>query len=138
MYRDAKDKQYLNKIYASVLIRKTPYFHRPLTINGKQANVKIIKLTKKDSYLEYIGGHSNLEYDVCFLIQHAKNFDTFLFNTNVDIVATNINHQAVYLKEKVAPNNILHLPKETRNIWVFKVGTIDIFKFKLNDVVYTH
>jgi hypothetical protein len=38
----------------------------------------------------------------------------------------------------VSPDNILQLPKTTHNIWIFKVGTIDTYNIKLNNLIYTH
>jgi hypothetical protein len=116
MYRTEKEKRYLSKIYANVLARKTSFFRRPLAINHKPTDIKVIKLTKKDNYLEKIGGFSSHEKNVCFFIRHVNKFDTFLFNCKIDIVLTNINHQVIEVMSNVAPDNILHLPKKTHNI----------------------
>jgi hypothetical protein len=116
MYRNKKEHQYLNKIYANVLSRKSPYFKRTLSINHKFTDVQIIKLTKNDNFLEKIGGFSMLEKNTCFFIRHIKQFDTFLFNTRVDVVATDFNHRVVETLSNISPDNILRLPKKTHNV----------------------
>jgi hypothetical protein len=78
--------------------------------------VRVVKLTKQDNFLEKIGGYSNFERDLCFLIQHVKQFDTFLFNTAIDVVVTDISHHAIKILPNVSPDNILQLPKTTHNI----------------------
>ncbi|MDR1991318.1 MAG: hypothetical protein LBP70_01135 [Mycoplasmataceae bacterium] len=138
MYWDERDLRYFKKIYANVLARKTPYFRRPLTINHQSTNIKIIKVNKNYSYLEKFGGLSTLHNHLCYLIQHAKKIDTFLFNCHVDIIATDIAHHVVDIFTDVAPNNILHFSKNAHNIWIFTVGAINFFQIKIQDLVYTH
>jgi hypothetical protein len=124
-------------MFKNVLSRQTPYFRRHLAINKKKTNIKVIKLKKTDSPLEKFGGLSSIDGEVCFVMEHAKNFDTVFFNVRVDIVCTNIYHKVLKTFSDVSPDNILDTPKMTTNIWIFKVGTIDFFKIKCNDVVNT-
>jgi hypothetical protein len=73
-------------------------------------------LTKHDNYLEKIGGFSEIDNNLCFLIQHLNKFDTFLFNTSTDILATDIQHRVIKIIPNVSPDNILHLTKKTHNV----------------------
>jgi hypothetical protein len=121
-----------------VMARKSIYFRRPLTINHQQTNVRIIKLSKSDNYLEKIGGFSAMENDLCFFIQNIQQFDTFLFNMSIDVVATDIFHTVVKIMPRVNPDNILHLPKHTHNIFILKAEMANVLGIKLNDFLYTH
>jgi hypothetical protein len=115
VYWNKKDKQYLAKINANFLARKTPYFRRTLAINHKVTNIQIIKLTKQDNLLEKIGGFSSIDNNLCFMVQHIKHFDTFLFNMSIDIVVTDIHHRVVKILPNVLPDSIPHFPKEAHN-----------------------
>lgn len=123
---------------ANSLARKSPFFRRNLTVNKSITTIKIIKLKNTDSYVERIAGYSSLDENICFLIEHVKKFDTFFFNTKIDLVATDMYHKAIMVIHDLVPDTIPSLPKETRNIWVLSVGTILTHNIKLKDCVSTH
>jgi hypothetical protein len=72
------------------MARKTPYYHRNLLVNDKITHFKIIKIKKGDSILQTVGGYTILPDKVCYLVEHAHNFNTVFFHSKIDVVLLNI------------------------------------------------
>jgi hypothetical protein len=116
MYRNEKDQKAVDKIIKNVLSRQTTYFRRNLAINKIGTNIKVVKVKKTESYLEKFGGLSSIDGDICFVIEHAETFDTFLFNTRVDVVGTDMHQRVIKTFINVSPDNLLEFSKTTCNI----------------------
>ncbi|MDR0739380.1 MAG: hypothetical protein LBF00_00625 [Mycoplasmataceae bacterium] len=138
MYRNTKERKYIDKLIANSLARKTKLFRRNLAINGIPTKIRVVKLKPSDSFLSEIGGYANLDINCCYLIKHARTFDTLLFNSSVDVIATDCRHNVIQTFINLSPDSIPSFLKITRNIIIFAPNVIKNHNIKLTDHVYTH
>lgn len=137
LYQNEKRQKFIKKIYENVVCRKSVYFRRNLSINGKQTNVKIIKI-KKDFNRIICGLNSNSD-DICLLIEHQNKIELDNLNNTLDMIGTNYKG-TVLIEKKLIPNQKNLIDWEeigVKNIWILKEGWTKRLEIKINSNVST-
>ena len=70
LYQSEKRQKAIKKIFENAISRKSIFFRRNLSINGKRTNTKIIKVKKDIDQI--ISGLNASSSDVCLLIERTS------------------------------------------------------------------
>ncbi|MDR2823109.1 MAG: hypothetical protein LBV37_01075 [Mycoplasmataceae bacterium] len=137
MFWNKSDHKFIAKMQRNSMARHTQFFRRNLAINTKATNIRIIKIKTREELLPTVGGLNTLDENICYYIESFKGFSTLLFQSVVDVIATDSRHRIVGLFPNTLKDKIINIPKESRFIIIFKKGAIDFQGLKLNDLVDT-
>ncbi len=137
LYQSEKRQKKIKKIYENVISRKSVFFRRGLSINGKPTKIKIIKI--KNNFNESVEGLNANSDDICLLIEHHSILNIKNIKNKLDILGTSY-HANVLIKSSIIPNSnyiIDWTDLGVKNIWIFKNGWIERLGIKINSNVST-
>lgn len=126
-----------NHMIKNSIRRKSIFLKRYLFINNEESKIKIIWLKNHQMINDYLVKTKELDNYICFFINKQLSFDSFEFQTNYDLVITNLFWEIIALHPNFEINKQLGPFNQNCHLFLLAKNAIKSLSLKINDTIST-
>lgn len=126
-----------NQMICNSIKRKSIFLKRNLYINNIETKIKIIWLKNDQMINDYLVKTKELDCYTCYFVNKQIGFDSFQFQTNYDLVITNLTWEIIELHPNFKINTKLPMFNRNCHLFLLSKNSINVLSLKLSDTIST-